>query len=118
MALRQRLDEVVDRFNILEQRMAAGPAAEEFVRLSREYAELEPLVRSVSALREAEHELAGIDEMLRSGDELAELAEAERPSILERIEALSDEIREVYSFHIRPEITGCGVIVLEATPAE
>jgi len=32
--------------------------------------------------------------------------------------ALSDDIREAYSFHIRPEITGCGVIVLEETPAE
>ncbi|RAI04017.1 peptide chain release factor 1 [Acuticoccus sediminis] len=93
MALRQRLDEVVDRFNILEQRMASGPAADEFVRLSREYAELEPLVRSVSALRDAEKELAGIDEMLRSGDELAELAEAERPTVLRRIESISDEIR-------------------------
>ena len=27
--------------------------------------------------------------------------------------ALSDDVRNVYSFHIRPEITGCGVIVLE-----
>ncbi|WP_075222543.1 peptide chain release factor 1 [Acuticoccus yangtzensis] len=93
MALRQRLDEVVDRFNILEQRMASGPAAEEFVRLSREYAELEPLVHSVSALREAEKELAGIDEMMRSGDELAELAEAERPAVVQRIATLSDEIK-------------------------
>jgi len=93
MSLRQRLDDVVDRFNILEQRMAAGPAADEFVRLSREYAELEPLVRSVGALREAERELAGVDEMMQSGDELAELAEAERPAIVERIEALSSEIR-------------------------
>lgn len=93
MVLRQRLDEVVDRFNILEQRMAAGPAAEEYVELSREYAELEPLVRHVNALREAERELAGIDEMLRSDDELAELAEAERPNLLKRIESLSDAIR-------------------------
>ncbi|MBJ3778483.1 peptide chain release factor 1 [Acuticoccus mangrovi] len=93
MMLRQRLDEVVDRFNILEQRMAAGPKADEYVELSREYAELEPLVRSVSALREAEKELAGIDELLRSGDELAELAEAERPIVVETIDRLADEIR-------------------------
>jgi peptide chain release factor 1 len=93
MALRQRLDEVVDRFNILEQRMASGPAADEYVELSREYAELEPIVRSVSALREAERELEGIEEMLRSDDEIAELAEAERPKVLERIDRLSDEIR-------------------------
>jgi len=93
MVLRQRLDEVVDRFNILEQRMAAGPAADEYVELSREYAELEPIVRHVNALREAEKELAGIDEMLRNSDELAELAEAERPALVEKIDRLAGEIR-------------------------
>ncbi|XWN34381.1 MAG: peptide chain release factor 1 [Devosia sp.] len=91
--LRQRLDEVVDRFNILEQRMASGPAADEYVELSREYAELEPLVRDVASLREAEKELAGIDELVESGDELAEIAAAERPALVERIDTLSDQIR-------------------------
>ena len=91
--LRQRLDEMVDRFNILEQRMASGPAADEFVQLSREYAELEPLVRQVNALKDAEEELAGVEEMLQSGGELAELAEAERSDLVERIETLSQDIR-------------------------
>ncbi|MEM6763125.1 MAG: PCRF domain-containing protein, partial [Pseudomonadota bacterium] len=93
MLQRQRLDEVVDRFNILEQRMASGPAADEFVSLSREYAELEPLVRQVNALRAAEAELQGVDELLAAGGELAELAEAEKPALTERIESLQDEIR-------------------------
>ena len=78
MVLRQRLDDVVDRFNILERRMADGPAPDVFVELSREYAELEPLVRSVNALREAERELADLDEMARGGDDVAELAREER----------------------------------------
>ena len=93
MLQRQRLDDVVDRFNILEQRMAAGPAADEFVTLSREYAELEPLVKQVNALRAAEQELKGVDEMLAAGGELAELAEEERPSLVEAIDRLTDEIR-------------------------
>ena len=93
MMLRQRLDEVVDRFNILEQRMAGGPEAQEYVELSREYAELQPLVRTVSALREAERELEGLRELESSGGELAELAEAERPLLQERIETLASEIR-------------------------
>lgn len=93
MDVRRRLDEVVDRFNIIERRLAAGPPAEEFVELSREYAELEPLVRQVAALREAEVELAGVDEMRAGGGELADLAEEERPQLLERISELSDAIR-------------------------
>jgi peptide chain release factor 1 len=93
MMLRQRLDEVVDRFNILEARMASGPAPDEYVELSREYAELEPLVRQVAALRSAERELAGLDEMLRTGGELALLAEEERELLVDRIDRLEDEIR-------------------------
>ncbi|GAB5374243.1 MAG: peptide chain release factor 1 [Acuticoccus sp.] len=93
MLQRQRLDEVVDRFNILEQRMAAGPAADEFVSLSREYAELEPLVQQVNALRAAEEELSGIDELLAAGGELADLAEAEKPVLVEKIGSLQDLIR-------------------------
>ncbi|MEM9221033.1 MAG: peptide chain release factor 1 [Pseudomonadota bacterium] len=93
MLQRQRLDDVVDRFNILEQRMAAGPAADEFVTLSREYAELEPLVRKVTELRAAEDELKGVDELLAAGGELAELAEAEKPDLVKRIDQLEDAIR-------------------------
>ncbi|MEM7696012.1 MAG: peptide chain release factor 1 [Pseudomonadota bacterium] len=93
MLQRQRLDEVVDRFNILEQRMASGPAGNELVTLSREYAELEPLVKQVTALREAEAELEGVDELLEDGGELAELAAAERPDLLAKIDALTDGIR-------------------------
>ena len=93
MLQRQRLDDVVDRFNILEQRMAAGPAADEFVTLSREYAELEPLVKQVNALRAVEQELKGVDELLAAGGELAELAEEERPSLVDAIDRLRDEIR-------------------------
>jgi len=93
MLQRQRLDEVVDRFNILEQRMAAGPAAEEFVTLSREYAELEPLVQQVNALRAAEEELKGVDELLAAGGELAALAEEEKPELVRKISSLKDEIR-------------------------
>ncbi|MEM8662694.1 MAG: peptide chain release factor 1 [Pseudomonadota bacterium] len=93
MRQRQRLDDVVDRFNILEQRMASGPAADEFVTLSREYAELEPLVQKVNELRAVEEELKGVDEMLAGGGELAELAEAEKPDLVKRIDALEDAIR-------------------------
>jgi len=93
MRHRQRLDEVVDRFNVLEQRMASGPAGDELVTLSREYAELEPVVRRVNALREAENELKGIDELVAAGGELAELAEEEKSEVIRRIDALKDEIR-------------------------
>lgn len=96
MLSRDRLDQVVDRFNILERRMASGFGSDEFVALSREYAELEPLVAKVRALKEAERELADLDEILADPEtdrEMTALAEAERPAIAERIEALEADIR-------------------------
>lgn len=96
MLTKGKLDQVVDRFRIIEQRMAAGPEAETYVDLSREYAELEPLVAKVSQLREAERELKGIEDLLAdpgTDREMSDLAEAERPALAQRIEALEREIR-------------------------
>jgi peptide chain release factor 1 len=65
------------------------------VRLSKEYAELEPLVRAVKALKAVDLERRGLDEILASGEsgELKELAEAELEGLAERAERLEQELR-------------------------
>ncbi|WP_018700898.1 peptide chain release factor 1 [Amorphus coralli] len=96
MFSREKLDTLVDRFEMLESRMASGADAETYVDLSREYAELQPLVAKIRDYRAACAELDDIDQMLadRSTDkELQAMAEAERPELLERIEALTQDIR-------------------------
>ena len=89
-----KLDTLEKRFLSVEAGMAAGPAPEEFVRLSKEYAELEPVVRPIIAYRRALEELAEARELAASGDaDMAEMAAAEVAALEERIVKLEGEIR-------------------------
>jgi peptide chain release factor 1 len=91
-----RLEAVLDRFAILEARLSGNPDAETYVRLSRDYAELEPLVARIRALREAERELADVEAMLADAatdPDMRDLAEAEKPDLAERTETLRQDVR-------------------------
>ncbi len=91
-----RLEAVLDRFAILEARLSGNPDAETYVRLSRDYAELEPLVARIRALREAERELADLETMLADAatdPDMRDLAEAEKPELAERTETLRQDVR-------------------------
>lgn len=93
--LKDKLDTLIDRFHVLEARMAAGPDAEAYVQMSKEYSELEPVVARVKALREAETELAGLDQIINdptSDVDMRELAEAERDPARSRVEQLNKEL--------------------------
>jgi len=96
MSLGAKLDAVIDRFAVIEARMAAGAEGGDYVRLSRDHAELEPLVTRIRALRQAEGDLAGLDEILadKAGDaEMRALAEAERPEAAARVASLDRDVR-------------------------
>jgi peptide chain release factor 1 len=85
----QKIEKIIDRFAHLEAQMAAGATGEAYVKLSREYAEVEPMAKAALVLRKAHGELKGLEEMLASGDaEMAAMAAAEKPELDARIEAL------------------------------
>jgi len=89
-----KLDVLEKRFLSIEAELASGPAADQFVKLSKEYAEMEPVVRPIIAYRKLERELADAREMAASGDpELAEMAEAEVTDLEGRLETMTQEIR-------------------------
>jgi peptide chain release factor 1 len=93
---RERMDQVVKRFEMLEAQMAAGPAADAYVRMASEYAELQDMVAKVRELRSAEREQADLEAMLadKGNDaEMRELAEADLPGVEERIEELQKDIQ-------------------------
>ena len=96
MSFSAKLDAVLDRFAVLEARMAAGAEGGDYVRLARDHAELEPVAGRIRALREAEAELVGLDQLIGDAateDEMRDLAEAERGDLVERIAALTREVR-------------------------
>ncbi|RVD18933.1 MAG: peptide chain release factor 1 [Mesorhizobium sp.] len=93
---RDRMDQVVKRFEMLEAQMSAGPAPDAYVRMASEYAEIQDMVAKVRALRLAEREQADLEAMLAdkgTDAEMRALAEAELPEIDERIEALQKDIQ-------------------------
>ncbi len=93
---RDRMDQLVKRFDMLEAQMAAGPDAEAYVKLASEYSELQDLTAKIRELFKAEGELADLEAMLadRTTDrEMRGLAEADLPGVEERIEELGEEIQ-------------------------
>ena len=89
-----KLEGLEKRFLSVEAELSSGPSAEAFVKLSKEYAELEPVVRPIMAYRRLVAALASVEELAASGDkEMAEMAEAEIAVLEPRIEAMTHEIR-------------------------
>ncbi len=89
-----KLDALEKRFASVEAALSSGPTSEEYVRLSKEYAELEPLVRPILAYQKARQDLADAQALLESGDrELAQMAEAEIGELRPKLEAMESDIR-------------------------
>jgi peptide chain release factor 1 len=90
----EKLDRIIERFALTEAQLSAGATGEAFVKLSKDYAELEPAARTAQTLSKAYEERRGLDEMMASGDsELAEMARAEAATLDERIARLEREMR-------------------------
>ncbi|MDG4892788.1 peptide chain release factor 1 [Mesorhizobium sp. WSM4976] len=93
---RDRMDQVVKRFDMLEAQMAAGPAADQYVKMASEYADIQEMVGRIRALRAAEQEQADLEAMLSdkaTDAEMRALAEADLPEVESRIEALQKDIQ-------------------------
>jgi peptide chain release factor 1 len=92
-----KLDALLDRKSLVEAELSANPDPETFVRLSREFAELAPVTDAIEAYRTTSDELAGIDALIADGAtdaDMRALAQAEKPALEARREALGRDIRQ------------------------
>jgi peptide chain release factor 1 len=89
----EKLDRIVQRFATVGHGMSSGASGDQFVKLSKEYAELEPTAKAAMALKKAYEEREGLSELLKAGGEMAEMAEAERAHLDEKIEKMEHDIR-------------------------
>ncbi|MBL8789931.1 MAG: peptide chain release factor 1 [Rhizobiales bacterium] len=89
----EKLDRILERFAAVEHGLSSGATGEAFVRLSKDYAELEPAAKAAKDLRAAYEELKGLEEMIAAGGELAAMAGDERPALVARITALEHTMR-------------------------
>lgn len=97
MGIEENLDRVLRRHDELTALLADPAAVEQgsFADLSREYAELEPVVGAVSELRAAQQELADLEEMVADGDdpEMKALAAEELEALRERLPTLEHDVQ-------------------------
>lgn len=97
MIAREKLNRVTSRHAELASLMAEGQVdGDAFARLSREYAELSPVVECVQELEGAEQELAGLEELLAddaADSDMRALVEQERAELQESREEIEQRLR-------------------------
>jgi peptide chain release factor 1 len=90
------MDALLARHSLVESELASGLSPEAYVKLSREFSELSPVVELIKAYRNAEKEIADLAALVddsATDAEMRKLADAERHAMQERKEKLAQQIR-------------------------
>ncbi len=93
---RERMDQVLKRFDMIEALMSAGPEPDAYVKLASEYSEIQEMAAKIRALQTAQSEQADLEAMLEdkaTDAEMRALAEDELPEVEARIGELEQEIQ-------------------------
>ena len=92
----QKLDALLARHQMVESELASQLAPADYVRLSREFAELGPVVAAITAYRAVTTEIAGLQALLEDAAtdaEMRAIAAEERPALEARRAKLEQELR-------------------------
>ena len=92
MIATDKIEQIIDRFQFLEAKMADGAAGSEIAALGREYAELRPVVETVTAYKDLVNQIADAEAML-TDPEMKELAEAELPDLKAALAASEGDVQ-------------------------
>ena len=87
-----KLIQITQRFQFLEAKMSEGLSGDEFASVAREYADLKPVVETVSAYQALTRDIDEAEAMLRD-PEMRELAEAELPELRENLPAMEKAVQ-------------------------
>jgi peptide chain release factor 1 len=91
-----RLDALLARHEMVENELASGLNADAYVKLSREFAELGPVVEAIKAYRAVTAEIADLDTLAadpKTDAEMRKLADAEKPTLQARKDKLERQIQ-------------------------
>src|SRR5581483_9960132 len=92
----QKLDALLTRHAALERDLSAALPAESYVKLSREFAELAPVVEAVRAYRAAKREFDDLSALIAdpaTDPEMRAIAESEKPQVEARRAELEQQLR-------------------------
>ena len=90
-----RLDALLARHAMVERELASGLSPDAYVKLSREFSELGPVIEAIKAYRAATAELDDLAALIvdpATDAEMRKLAEAEKPALQARKEKLEQQI--------------------------
>ncbi|MGB0343000.1 MAG: peptide chain release factor 1 [Parvibaculales bacterium] len=89
----EKLDAILARAEAVQSEMNGDINPERFVALSKEYAELDPLVGAIRAYRQALNEMADLQELVAGDDaDMVEMAEAEIAELQEKLPAMEQAL--------------------------
>ena len=90
----EKLDALEHRYVSLEEQMSANPDPDEYVRLAKDYSELQTVVGAIRTYRGLESDLEGAKELLGADDaEMREMAAVEVEELTGKVEVVTQEIR-------------------------
>ena len=92
----QKLDALVTRHKVIESELSTQLAPETFVKLSREFAELSPVVDAVKAYRGVASEIDGLEALIddpKTDAEMRAMAQAEKPALEAKRAALEQQLK-------------------------
>jgi len=91
-----RLDALLSRHAMVESELASGLSPDAYVKLSREFAELGPVIEAIKAYRNVITEIDDLDALIADSatdPEMRKLVGAEKPALQMRRQALEQQIR-------------------------
>src|SRR5262245_12551189 len=92
----QKLDALITRHKAIESELSTQLAPETFVKLSREFAELSPVVEAVKAYRDVVAEIDGLDALIddpKTDAEMRSMAQAEKPALEQKRAVLEQQLK-------------------------
>jgi peptide chain release factor 1 len=92
MIAADKIEQIIDRFQYLEAKMADGSAGNEIAALGKEYSDLRPVVETVTAYKVLLAQIADAKAML-ADPEMKELAEMELPELRAALEASEHDVQ-------------------------
>ena len=93
---RDKLDRLSERWMAIQDQLNHGVSQADYVKLTKEFSELSPVVAQIDALRKAEAESADLEQLMRdpgADKDMVDLAYSERASLSERIAGLEQQLR-------------------------
>ena len=95
--MEEKLDGIISRFEEVGDLLASGEVAgQDFAKYSKEFSDLQPVVAVIKALRDAEKQMADLDEMLADSDtdaDMKAMAEEEKEALSKELPELEQQLK-------------------------